>query len=86
MGGRAGELIEHHEERLDHLLEAFGDQKLTVWDVAAHMKWYKPWSDISPLGKTMALSEGAAHLRHLVAREQVTQVSDTEPALFARTY
>jgi hypothetical protein len=38
------------------------------------------------MGKTMALSEGAAHLRHLVAREQVTQVSDTEPALFARTY
>ncbi|MDI9916330.1 MBL fold metallo-hydrolase [Rhodococcus sp. IEGM 1379] len=86
VGGRAGELIEHHEERLEHLLEAFADQKLTVWEVAAHMKWYKPWSEISPMGKTMALSEGAAHLRHLVAREQVSQVPDTDPALFVRTY
>ncbi|MGH3891033.1 MAG: MBL fold metallo-hydrolase, partial [Rhodococcus qingshengii] len=39
----------------------------------------------SPMGKTMALSEGAAHLRHLVAREQVSQVPGSEPALFARS-
>ncbi|MDN5544987.1 MAG: MBL fold metallo-hydrolase, partial [Rhodococcus sp. (in: high G+C Gram-positive bacteria)] len=85
VGGRAGELIEHHQERLDHLLQEFADDKLTVWDVAAKMKWYKPWAEISPMGKTMALSEGAAHLRHLVAREQVSQVPGSEPALFARS-
>ncbi|AWK71821.1 MBL fold metallo-hydrolase [Rhodococcus oxybenzonivorans] len=84
VAGRAGELIEHHEERLDHLHHAFGDDQLSVWDVAARMKWYKPWADISPMGKHMALSEGAAHLRHLVARGLVAQVPGSDPALFAR--
>ncbi|WP_280459298.1 MBL fold metallo-hydrolase [Nocardia carnea] len=84
VGGRAAFLIDHHEERLDHLYSAFGDDRLTVWQVAERMKWYKPWAEISPLGKNMALSEAAAHLRHLVARELVVQVPGEEPARFAR--
>lgn len=84
VAGRAGELIDHHEERLAHLIGAFGDDEITVWDVASRMKWYKPWSDISPLGKTMALSEAAAHLRHLVTRGLVAQVPESAPALFAK--
>ncbi|RYE39671.1 MAG: MBL fold metallo-hydrolase, partial [Hyphomicrobiales bacterium] len=66
------------------LYKAFGDDQITVWQVAERMKWYKPWADISPMGKGMALSEAAAHLRHLVARDLVAQVPDSEPAVFAR--
>lgn len=84
VSGRAGELVAHHEERLEHLYEAFGDDQITVWQVAERMKWYKPWSDISPLGKTMALSEAAAHLRHLVTRKLVAQVPGSSPALFSK--
>lgn len=84
VAGRAGELVEHHGERLDHLYDAFGDDQITVWQVAERMKWYKPWAAISPMGKTMALSEAAAHLRHLVTRNQVAQVPGSSPALFAR--
>ncbi|MFG1784473.1 MBL fold metallo-hydrolase [Rhodococcus oryzae] len=84
VAGRAGELIEHHEERLEHLYAAFGDDQITVWEVAQRMKWYRPWTDFHPMAKGMALSEAAAHLRHLVAREQVAQVPGSEPALFAR--
>ena len=51
VGGRAGELIEHHQERLDHLLQEFADDKLTVWDVAAKMKWYKAVGRDLPDGK-----------------------------------
>ncbi|MFC4605868.1 MBL fold metallo-hydrolase [Rhodococcus kronopolitis] len=80
--GRATELIEHHEDRLEHLYDAFGDDQITVWEVAQRMKWYRPWSDFHPMAKGMALSEAAAHLRHLVTREQVAQVPGTEPALF----
>ncbi|KAA0022724.1 MBL fold metallo-hydrolase [Antrihabitans cavernicola] len=82
--GRAKELIEHHEERLDHLYDAFGDDEITVWQVAERMKWYRPWSAFAPLARSMALSEAAAHLRHLVARGRVAQVPGTEPARFAR--
>ncbi len=83
VASRAGELIEHHEEKLDLLLDAFGDDHITVWQVAERMKWYKPWDAISPMGKTMAMSEAAAHLRHLVARGLVAQTPETSPALFA---
>ncbi|MFD4468305.1 MBL fold metallo-hydrolase [Rhodococcus sp. NPDC058505] len=82
--GRAKELVEHHEERLDHLYAAFGDDELTLWQVAERMKWYRPWSDFHPLARNMAVSEAAAHLRHLVTREQVGQVPGSEPARFAR--
>ncbi|WP_280461548.1 MBL fold metallo-hydrolase [Nocardia carnea] len=84
VAGRAAFLIKHHEERLDHLYSAFGDDQITVWEVAARMKWYKPWAEISPLGKNMALSEAAAHLRHLVARDLIVQLPGGEPARFAR--
>ncbi|MGW0042553.1 MBL fold metallo-hydrolase [Rhodococcus sp. NPDC003348] len=82
--GRAKELIEHHEERLDHLYEAFGDDEITLWQVAERMKWYRGWDAFSPQARGMAVSEAAAHLRHLVAREKVAQVPGSEPALFAR--
>lgn len=84
VAARSDELVAHHEERLGHLHEAFGDDELTVWQVAERMKWYKPWGDISPLGKHMALAEAAAHLRHLVARNLAVQVPDREPAVFVR--
>ncbi|NLU84359.1 MBL fold metallo-hydrolase [Rhodococcus sp. HNM0569] len=85
VAGRAGELLDHHEERLSLLVDAFGDEQLTLWQAASRMKWYKPWDAIAPLGKSMALSEAAAHVRHLVARDEIAQVPGTEPVRFART-
>ncbi|MFF0818443.1 MBL fold metallo-hydrolase [Rhodococcus sp. NPDC003318] len=82
--GRAKELVEHHEERLDHLYEAFGDDEITVWQVAERMKWYRGWDAFAPLMRGMAVSEAAAHLRHLVTRGQVIQVPGSDPARFAR--
>lgn len=84
VAARSRELVEHHEERLSHLYEAFGDEEITVWQVAERMKWYKPWNDISPMGKHMALAEAAAHLRHLVGRNLAVRVPDREPAVFVR--
>ncbi|MDG3015264.1 MBL fold metallo-hydrolase [Speluncibacter jeojiensis] len=82
--GRAKELIAHHEERLEHLYDAFGDDEITLWEVAQRMKWYRPWGEFHPLAQNMAMSEAAAHLRHLVARGKVVQLPGTEPARFAR--
>lgn len=84
VAGRSAELIAHHEERLDHLYRDFGDDQLTVWEVAERMRWYRPWAELPPLGKQMALSEGAAHLRRLVGSGRAAQVPGTDPARFAR--
>ncbi|SED02236.1 MBL fold metallo-hydrolase [Rhodococcus koreensis] len=84
VAGRAGALVEHHEEQLDHLHAAFGDEPITLWQVANLMRWYKPWAELPWAGKNLALSEAAAHLRHLVARGLVAAEPGEGAALFRR--
>lgn len=84
VAGRAGALVEHHEEQLDLLHAAFGDDRITLWQVATLMRWYKPWAELPWTGKSLALSEAAAHLRHLVARGLVVPEAGEGPALFRR--
>lgn len=84
VAGRAGELIEHHEQRLADMVDAFGEDHLTLCQVTKRMTWYKPWKEMSPLGKMLALSEAAAHLRHLVACCDVARVGGSDPAVFVR--
>lgn len=84
VAGRAGELIEHHEERLSDMVDAFGEDHLTLWQVTKRMTWYKPWKEMSPMGRMLALSEASAHLRHLVACCDVARVGGSDPAVFVR--
>ncbi|MCR8693902.1 MBL fold metallo-hydrolase [Rhodococcus pyridinivorans] len=81
---RAGELIAHHDRRLDDLYDAFGDEELTLWEATARMRWYRPWTETPVHGKRMALAEGSAHVRQLIERGRVRRVPGTEPARFAR--
>ncbi|MFC9789724.1 MBL fold metallo-hydrolase [Rhodococcus sp. NPDC127528] len=84
VAGRAAALIDHHEEQLDHLYAAFGDDPITLWQIANLMRWYKPWAELPWTGKSLALSEAAAHLRHLVARGLVAPEPGGGAALFRR--
>lgn len=81
---RVGELIAHHDQRLDDLYDAFGDEELTLWEATARMRWYRPWDETPLHGKRMALAEGSAHVRQLIERGRVRRVPGTEPARFAR--
>jgi glyoxylase-like metal-dependent hydrolase (beta-lactamase superfamily II) len=78
VAARAENLIHHHQERLNQLLAAFEDRELTVWQAASRMNWYRPWDEIRPGMKTLALCEAGAHLRHLVSRGLLEKVPDTE--------
>ncbi|MFC9833742.1 MBL fold metallo-hydrolase [Rhodococcus sp. NPDC127530] len=84
VAGRAKALIGHHDEQLDHLYAAFGDDPITLWQTANLMRWYKPWAELPWTGKSLALSEAAAHLRHLVARGLIVPEPGEGPALFRR--
>ncbi|MGC5163142.1 MBL fold metallo-hydrolase [Rhodococcus sp. DT1] len=81
---RAGELIAHHDQRLDDLYDAFGDEELTLWEATSRMRWYRPWDETPMQGKKMALAEGSAHVRQLIERGRVRRLPGTEPARFAR--
>jgi len=85
LAGRSAELLAHHAERLDDLCRDLDGEELTLWEIAARMRWYRSWDDLPVMGKQMALSEAAAHLRHLVGQGRVRRVAGTEPARFVYT-
>ncbi|MEU8249916.1 MBL fold metallo-hydrolase [Nonomuraea sp. NPDC048916] len=81
---RAGEIRQHHEEKLTELRALLAEraEPQTIWEVAAMMTWNRSWDDLSPMLRGMAAGEAAAHLRALEARGAITRVTGVEPVRF----
>lgn len=66
---RVGELLAHHERRLEEVADILRREPgLTGWEVAARMMWRiraKSWADFPDEQKFFALGECLAHLDHL---------------------
>ncbi|MCR6544231.1 MBL fold metallo-hydrolase [Dehalobacterium formicoaceticum] len=70
--GRIEELKNHHQRRLQHILDIIGDGKMTGAQVASLMKWdirANSWDDFPPAQKLFATGEALAHLTHLVFQD-----------------
>ncbi|MEU6367173.1 MBL fold metallo-hydrolase [Streptomyces sp. NPDC046931] len=78
---RVRELLAHHEERLTGLLALLGTP-LTLWQLAARMKWNRPWDDIPYGSRNIAVSEAEAHLRRLVKLGRAEAVPGTDPVAY----
>jgi len=74
VAARAQELLDHHEHRLDGMVEAFRSGAETIWDVAKVQKWYIPWDKMEPFMQRAALGETSAHLTVLERRGRIRQV------------
>lgn len=84
VAGRIKELWQHHEERLAELLRALAaGTELTLWELAEAMTWNRPWSEIPAMMRRVAMSEAAAHVRHL-ERGGAVEVMDGEPTRYRR--
>ena len=68
IAARAGEIAEHHEERLSEVAGLLTDEPATLWDIASRMTWNVDWSTMHPVMRRMATGEAAAHLRTLDRR------------------
>jgi glyoxylase-like metal-dependent hydrolase (beta-lactamase superfamily II) len=68
IAARAGEIAEHHEERLGEVAGLLADEPATLWDIASRMTWNVPWAKMHPVMRRMATGEAAAHLRTLERR------------------
>jgi glyoxylase-like metal-dependent hydrolase (beta-lactamase superfamily II) len=79
--GRVRELLAHHEERLTGLLSLLSEP-LTPWQLAEHMEWNRPWSDIPYGSRNIAVSEAEAHLRRLVKLGRAEAVPGSEPVAY----
>ncbi|WP_016730634.1 MBL fold metallo-hydrolase [Saccharolobus islandicus] len=65
---RIRELIKHHEERLNEMLEMMGNRELTAYEIASKIKWklkYNGWDELDPSQKYLAMGETLAHLKYL---------------------
>lgn len=85
--GRIEELKQHHQARLQEVLEIVGGGCYHTTDVASRMKWsltYKSWEEYPPAQKLFATGEALAHLFHLVKQGRL-QLSDRDGiAYFSR--
>ncbi|MCF2532766.1 MBL fold metallo-hydrolase [Yinghuangia soli] len=76
--GRVDEIVAFHEQRLGTLLARLSTP-LTLWEIAVGMDWNRPWEQLGLQNRQIALSEAAAHLRHLVKRGQAGAVNTDDP-------
>jgi glyoxylase-like metal-dependent hydrolase (beta-lactamase superfamily II) len=71
---RVSELLEHHADRLQHILAAVSDGAATAWDVARQLAWTtrgRRLSQLDSFNQMLATCEVGAHLKLLVAQELV---------------
>ena len=63
------ELIRHHEERLQEILQVLKREgPMTAYEVAKRVRWrvrYSSWEEYPPAERFFALGETLAHLRRL---------------------
>ncbi|MCX4969045.1 MBL fold metallo-hydrolase [Streptomyces sp. NBC_00654] len=79
--GRVRELLDHHEERLTGLLALLA-VPLTPWQLAERMEWNRPWAQIPPASRSIAVSEAESHLRRLVKLGRAEAVTGSEPVTY----
>ena len=71
---RINELLEHHELRLQEMLDAIGDEARTPFDIASRIQWnLEPWPQIPFFHRRLALSETLAHLVYLESQGRVAR-------------
>jgi glyoxylase-like metal-dependent hydrolase (beta-lactamase superfamily II) len=74
LDSRLADLAEHHEERLAEIAQVLDKEPAgqPAWQVAAHVTWSRPWSQMSGFPQQAALGEVVAHLRHMELHGQAT--------------
>src|SRR5437879_5495214 len=74
LDARLTELRAHHEHRFAEVVNAINEGVTTAWDIAARMRWSRPWDRIEGFMRRAAVGEAMAHLRALENRGVVREV------------
>ncbi len=65
---RAQHLIQHHERRLQEMLNLFQNEPKTAYQISLATQWFLPWEKLPAFSKRMAVTETLAHLELLFER------------------
>jgi glyoxylase-like metal-dependent hydrolase (beta-lactamase superfamily II) len=71
---RLDELRRHHADRFREAIAAIRGGDTTVWAIAGHMTWSRPWEEIEGFMRRAAVGETLAHLRALERRGVLEEV------------
>ncbi|MEA1959919.1 MAG: MBL fold metallo-hydrolase [Bacillota bacterium] len=85
--GRIEELKNHHERRMEDIINIVGQEKLNGVQVAEKMKWdlsYDRWEDFPWGQKLFATGEAMSHLYHLVQLDKLVMSSEDNVATFQK--
>jgi glyoxylase-like metal-dependent hydrolase (beta-lactamase superfamily II) len=74
LAARVAQLRAHHEQRFAEVLAAIEGGRTAAWDIAACMRWSRPWDRIEGFMRRAAVSEALAHLRTLEQRGLVVEI------------
>jgi len=70
---RVGQLLEHHEERLQQVMVPIRHNALSARDIASQVEWMVGlWEQMDGINRLLAILETLAHLRLLQGRGVVT--------------
>lgn len=73
LGERVGQLMEHHERRLQQVLAPIRQDALSAREVASQVEWVVGlWEQMDGINRLLAIQETLAHLRLLQERGAVT--------------
>ncbi|NLB52594.1 MAG: MBL fold metallo-hydrolase [Syntrophomonadaceae bacterium] len=82
---RIAELVTHHEERLQEILDILHGGFMSAYQVASRMHWdltYDSWEEFPDFQRWFATGEAIAHLEHLAERGKVKRVQQEELMLY----
>jgi glyoxylase-like metal-dependent hydrolase (beta-lactamase superfamily II) len=70
---RIGELLQHHEDRLEELYGILKEGPNTAYTIASKATWFSAWEDFSSLNKHFAVTETLAHLEYLLLQGRLAK-------------
>jgi glyoxylase-like metal-dependent hydrolase (beta-lactamase superfamily II) len=80
LAARVQQLHAHHENRCREVVAVIVERGApTLWELAQHLTWSRPWAEIGPM-VFGALAETAAHVRHLVDRDELAWPGPPTPS------
>ena len=82
---RINELEEHHQKRLEEIIQILNGSPGTAYYVASKMKWdlpYKSWNEVPDDQKWFAVGEAISHLRYLEDQGMVKRNGDSKTVVF----
>jgi glyoxylase-like metal-dependent hydrolase (beta-lactamase superfamily II) len=80
---RVEEITRHHHDHLADIEAILAQGPASLWQIAARLRWNRPWEEL-PLGlRRSAVNETAAHLRYLTRRNRAVRFKGIRPFTFA---